>query len=76
MGRNPFTFVDEESRRRFEFIPVDVWKPRPFVNQEPIYEQDTILMNTKGYIIAPISYLFNRFYMLYAYYSFELLFSQ
>ena len=60
MGKNPFIFIDEEARKNFEFIPVDAWIQKPFVNQEPIYEQDTVLMNAKGYIIAPISYFFNK----------------
>lgn len=60
MGKNPFIFFDEEARRKFEFIPVDKWAKRPFENKEPMYDQDTVFMNTKGYIIAPINYFYNR----------------
>lgn len=60
MGKCPFTFFDAESERRFYFIPVDEWKPKPFELKEPIYYQDTVFMNTKGYIIAPINYFYNK----------------
>ena len=40
-------------------VPVDEWKPEPFTtNVESIYDQDSIFMNTKGYIIVPINYLY------------------
>ena len=40
-------------------VPVDEWKPIPFTpNVENIYNQDSIFMNTKGYIIVPINYFY------------------
>jgi len=46
---NPFIFKDEESRRRFNFVAVDEWRPLP---------DDLIFFNNKGSVYAPV----NNFY--------------
>ena len=57
----PFTFYDEEARRRFDFVPVDIWQGMPFdETRSNLYDQDTIFRNTKGYIIVPINHFYKK----------------
>lgn len=46
---NPFIFKDAESKRLFNFVAVDEWRPLP---------EDLIFLNNKGSVYAPV----NNFY--------------
>ena len=59
MGRNPFVFKDKEAERRFNFVNVDTWHPMPINLQlNNVLDQDTVFVNNKGAIIAPIMWFF------------------
>lgn len=59
MGKSPFVFQDKEAERRFNFIKVDEWRPRPLnLQQNNLLDQDIIFTSNKGAIVAPIMWFF------------------